>query len=146
MPFIPTQTPPNGFFTVEGIYAHRYDISVISTFNTLSSIAGAAGLPDPFNNRSNIPPGQTMSYAQLQDYRRQIELFQTVYACNEYQSTIQTVANPAKPFRFVTYKQFNDYRQGLGIISKVYNVVEGLSLTDIFIFKFPPFGQFPNPP
>lgn len=145
MSFIPTQTPPNGFFTIEGIYSHRYDQSVISTFNSISSIAGANNRSDPFNNRYNIPIGQTMSYAQLQDYRRQIGLFQTVYACNEYQSTIQTVANPAKPFKFVTYKQFNDYRQGLGIISKIYNVVEGLNLTDIFIFQFPPFGQFPSP-
>ena len=78
----PYQTPPASFFTINGIYSHRYDPSVISTFDTISTTMGVLGLPDPFNNRFNDPPGKVMSYQQLSDYRPQITTFQRVYKHN----------------------------------------------------------------
>jgi hypothetical protein len=138
----PFQTPPASFFTIEGIYAHRYDPSVVATFDTISTTVGAIGLPDPFNNLINNPPGKFMSFQQLSDYRRQIALFQRVYNFNKNQSTIQTATYRAVPYRFLTYKEKNDYDEGVGIINKLYNVQSDLGLSNIFIFKFPPFGQF----
>lgn len=140
----PFQTPPATFFTIEGIYAHRYDPSVLSTFNTISTNVGAEGLPDPFNNRFNNPPGKTMSYQQLFEYRRQIDIFQRVYNFNQHQSTLQSSTYRAIPYRFTTYKEKNAFDEGTGIINKLYNVEPDLNLSNIFIFQFPPFGQFPT--
>lgn len=142
----PFQTPPANFFTINGIYAHRYDPSVIATFNLISTNVGVLDIPDPFNNRFNNPPGKTMSFQQLSDYRRQIDLFQRIYNYNRNQSTIQTQTPNyrAIPYRFVTYKEKNDFDEGVGIITKLYNVEPNLSLSNIFIFQFPPFGQFPT--
>lgn len=140
----PFQTPPASFFTINGIYAHRYDSSVVATFNTISTNVGVLGIPDPFNNRFNNPPGKVMSYQQLFDYRRQIGIFQKVYNYNKNQSTMQSSIYRAIPYRFVTYKEKSDFDEGVGIINKLYNVEPKLSLSNIFIFQFPPFGQFPT--
>ena len=35
---MPFQTPPPTFFTIDGIYSHRYDQSVIATFDAISTI------------------------------------------------------------------------------------------------------------
>ena len=146
MSFVPFQTPPPTFFTIDGIYSHRYDQSVIATFDAISTMTGSAGLPDPFNNRFNVRTGQMMSYQQLQNYREQIATFQRVYAYNYRQSTIQTVTNPATSYRFITYKEKGYYNEGIGIISKLYNDVEDLTLNQIFVFQFPPFApSFPSP-
>ena len=150
MSFTPFQTPPPSFFTIEGIYAHRFDPSVISTFNEISTIVSSTTsgiLPDPFCNRFLNPPGKFMSYKQLQDYRRQIGLFQQVYAHNlcEYQN--QTQKKPAKPYKFMTMTEQSDFLEGAGIINKLYNTIPGLSLPEIFILNFPPFtASFPSPP
>jgi len=145
-PFVATQTPPATFFTIDGIYPHRYDPSVISTFNSISTITGQQGFADPFQNPRNQSLSQTYSYFQLQEYRRQLGVFQRVYDYNACQSTIQTVSRPAVPFTFVTYKDLNDYRAALALIDKIYNVKEGLTVENMFVYKFPPFGSFPNPP
>lgn len=140
----PFQTPPANFFDINGIYAHRFDQSVIATFNTISTTVGAYSLPDPFNNRFNNPPGKVMSFQQLSDYKRQIAVFQRVYNYNKNQSTMQTSTYRAIPYRFVTYKEKSDFDNGVGIITKLYNTEPNLSLSNIFIFQFPPFGQFPT--
>lgn len=145
MPTItPFQTPPASFFTINGIYAHRYDQSVIATFDTISTNVGVLGLSDPFNNRFNNPPGKVMSFQQISDYKRQIDIFQKVYSYNKNQSTMQSTAYRAIPYRFLTYKEKNEFDEGTGIISKLYNVEPALGLSNIFIFQFPPFGQFPT--
>jgi hypothetical protein len=144
-PFTATQTPPAGFFTIEGIYPHRYDSCVVSTFNSISTITGNQGLADPFQNPRNESLSRSYSFLQLQEYRRQLGVFQRVYEYNACQSTIQTVARPAAPFNFVTYKDFNDYRAALALIDKIYNVKPGFTIENMFVYKFPPFGSFPRP-
>ena len=146
LPFVATQTPPAGFFTIDGIYAHRYDPCVITTFNSISTISGNQGLADPFQNPRNQSLSQSYSFLQLQEYRRQLGVFQRVYEYNACQSTIQTVSRPAAPFNFVTYTEFNDYRAALALIDKIYNVKQGYTIENMFVYKFPPFGSFPNPP
>ena len=145
-PFVATQTPPAGFFTIEGIYTHRYDPCVVSTFNSISTIAGNQGRADPFQNPRNQSLSQSYSFLQLQEYRRQLGVFQRVYEYNACQSTIQTVSRPAAPFNFITYKDLNDYRAALALIDKIYNVKQGYTVENMFVYKFPPFGSFPNPP
>jgi hypothetical protein len=140
----PFQTPPANFFTIEGIYSHRFDRSVIATFDLISTTVGAAGTPDPFNNPTNNPPVKALSFQQLSEYKRQIDLFQRVYNYNRNQSTMQTQTYRAVPYRFLTYKEKNDFDEGVSLVSKMYNVQPNLGLSNIFIFKFPPFGQFPT--
>jgi hypothetical protein len=146
----PFQTPPPCFFTINGIFAERYSPYVKDTFDyisTIVSIDSSGILPDPFNNRFESTKGKYFSFQQLEEYDRQIALFQRVYAYNSNQYFTQTKANPARPFKFCTYKEFNDFRSATGIINKLYNVNEGLFLTDIFILPFPPFtASFPPPP
>lgn len=144
--FQATETPPSGFFTIEGIYPHRYDTCVVSTFNSISTIEGQLGRADPFQNPRNQSLSQTYSYVQLQEYRRQLGVFQRAYEFNACQSTIQTVARPAAPFQFTTYKEYMDYRAALALIDKIYNVKPGYTVENMFVFNFPPFGSFPSPP
>jgi hypothetical protein len=82
---------------------------------------------------------------QFQEYRRQLAVFQRAYDFNACQSTIQTVARPAVPFQFQTYKEYMDYRAALTLIDKIYNVKEGYTVENMFVYKFPPFGSFPSP-
>ena len=149
MNFTPFQTPPPGFFTVGGIYQHRYDPSVVATFNQISTMTyvdSSGVLDDPFNNPYNVFLGQFLSIGQLDEYKQQFSLFRTVYQYNSNQWVTQTKANPARPYRFYLPSDQSTFRQSLGIVNKLYNVVEGLSLTDIFILPFPPFAaSFPNP-
>lgn len=145
MSFVPTQTPPSSFFNINGIYANRYDPSVISTFNSISTIHGQNGTSDPFANPRNDPLNKQFSYFQLQEYRRQIAVFQRVYDFNACQSTMQTIAQPARQFHFTTYKDLYDYREALAFIDKMYNVKPGYTVENMFIYNFPPFGTYPNP-
>jgi hypothetical protein len=150
MSFTPFQTPPPSFFSINGIYAHRFDPSVVSTFDAISTLVSTTTsglLPDPFNNRFLNPPGKFMSYQQIQDYRRQIALFQKVYSYNLCEYETQTVQKPAKPYKFITMTEQADFLQGTGIINKLYNTVPGFTLQEIFILNFPPFtASFPPPP
>lgn len=149
MSFIPFQTPPPSFFSIEGIYAHRFDPSVISTFDAISTLVSSTTsglLPDPFCNKFLDPPGKLMSYKQLMDYIRQIDIFKNVYSHNlcEYQS--QTQQKLAKPYKFQTSTEQADFLEGTGIINKLYNTIPGLSIQEIFILNFPPFtASFPPP-
>jgi len=146
---MPSQTPPPTFFTLTGIFAHRYDPCVVQTFDTIStivSIDSSGLLPDPFNNRFESTTGKWFSYQQMQEYDRQIAVFQKVYTYNSNQSFQQTATNPAKSYTFINYKELADYNAGIAIINKLYNVKPGHFLQDIFYLPFPPFNQFPNPP
>lgn len=149
MSFTPFQTPPPDFFTITGIYQHRYDPSVVSTFNEISTIINVTYggvLPDPFNNRFEDPPGKMWSFGQYNRYNRLFQLFRCVYAHNSNQSTIQTVSNPAKPYKFCTFSEYNDFKESVGLVQQLYNVEPGLSIEQIFVLPFPPFAQsFPPP-
>lgn len=143
-----SQTPPPTFFTLSGIFAHRYDPCIVQTFDYISTqtyIDTSGLLPDPFNNRFETTKGKWFSFQQMQEYDRQINIFRKVYIHNSNQSFQQTATNPAKPYKFCTYKEMTDYNAGLGIINKLYNVNPGLYLNDIFYLPFPPFNQFPDP-
>jgi hypothetical protein len=149
MSFVSFQTPPASFFTIDGIFQHRYDPSVVSTFNAISTIVNidSSGiLPDPFNNRMESTKGKYMSFQQMQEYKRQIATFQRVYKYNYNQWICQTPSNPAQAYRFITYKELNDYRASLAIINKLYNVSEVFDIQNMFVVPFPPFAPgFPNP-
>lgn len=149
MSIVPFQTPPPSFFSINGIYAHRFDPCVISTFDAISTFVSSTTsglLPDPFNNRFVNPPDKSMSYQQILDYKRQITLFQKVYSHNLNEYNTQTVQRPAKPYKFITMTEQTDFLQGTGIINKLYNTVPGLSVQEIFILNFPPFtASFPPP-
>jgi hypothetical protein len=149
MSFVPTQTPPPGFFTIEGIYAQRYNPCVVSTFNTISNINAiqTSNLkPDPFNNLTENIFVKNLSFAQKNEYQRQLGLFRNVYGYNLNQWRKQTPQNPARPYKFMTSSEFYDYQQSIGLMYKLYNVNTQYPLSNLFIMPFPPFtSSFPPP-
>lgn len=147
--FTAFQTPPPGFFSIEGIYQHRFDPCVVETFNQISNVVTSNSmnlLPDPFNNPTNNPPVKFLSYQQYTKYKNQLDLFRRVYKYNLCQWQNQTISEPAQPYLFATSEEFYTFNESVGLVNKLYNVNPQYNLSNMFIMPFPPFAaSFPPP-
>lgn len=137
-------TPPASFFNLGGIYGQRFVYPVQTTFDRLYARIYAtdpSNAVDPFNNRNERLWVQRMSQSQRSEYENQLAIFRRVYAFNAaaYQSAATGLTSSPFYYRFQNQTELSQYKAGVALVQKLYEVNENYPLQCLFFLPFPPF-------
>lgn len=142
--FVLGDTPPASFFNLGGIYGQRFQPCVQSTFDRLYACIVAtdpSNAVDPFNNREERLWVQRMSQSQRREYENQLEIFRRVYVHNQASYRCAALGQISGPqfYRFQNQTELSQYKAGVALMQKLYEVNERYPLGCLFFLPFPPF-------
>ena len=130
--------PPSCFFTIEGITQQLQSPTFATEYAYLSTVFSQAGIPFPVNQIEGYTPIKWLSIDQQRTYLQQLQLFRTVYDYNSIAYSTATVAGVAPTyFKFITYKDYINYKASISLVNKLYGVQ---LVNDLFTIPWPPFG------
>ncbi len=142
--FVLGDTPPACFFNLGGVYQQRFAQPVVTTFDRLYALIVAtdpSNAIDPFNNTNERREVQQMSQSQRREYENQLSIFRKVYSYNEaaYRCAALGITSGPQYYRFQNQTEFAQYRAGVALVNKLYEVNEKYPMTCLFFLPFPPF-------
>jgi hypothetical protein len=136
-------SPPASFFNLGGIYGQRFVSPMQTTFDALYTCIYAtdpSNAIDPFNNTDERLWVQRMSQWQRSEYEQQLRIFRQVYAYNlGVYRWAATTQNPPLYYRFRNQTELSQYKAGVALVQKLYEVNERYPLACLFFLPFPPF-------
>lgn len=137
-------SPPACFFNLGGIYGQRFVQPVVTTFDRLYALIVAtdpSNAIDPFNNTDEKRWVQQLSQTQLREYENQLAVFRKVYTYNQaaYSCAVHGAKGTPQYYRFKSQTEFSQFKAGVALVQKLYEVSEKYPLGCLFFLPFPPF-------
>jgi hypothetical protein len=135
---LPLPAPDACFFDMNGIAAQLTDPQYEQILIDIAAFISTFQYPLNLNDITGSRPVKWLSTGQQHEYNQQIALFRKVYAYNKCAYSTATASGTAPQyFKFITYKDYNNYQTSIGTINKLYPPV----LMDLFFdIPFPPFS------
>jgi len=135
---LPLPAPDACFFDINGMAAQLADPAYEQILIDLNEFIIDSGFPVNLNDITGSRNVRWLSTGQQREYEQQIGLFRKVYAYNKCAYST-AIANGTAPqyFKFLTYKDYNNYQAAIGTINKLYPPVW---MGIFFDIPFPPFS------